>query len=880
MPAQRNTFADRAFRFLLRFFPSEFRGDYGREMEQVFQAQRRESQRNKAGLLRLWGETITGIFTTAPREHLEMFRQDGGYALRMMRKNMGFTVLVISILALGIGANTAIFSVVNGALLRPLPYANGSRLVTLTQSAPKAGYDNLGFSAHEIEDYRQSRTLDQVVEYHTMAFNLVGEGEPQRVVTRVVSANFFEVLGVKPLLGRTFVAADDAPGAPPVLVFSYEYWKEHYGNDSKIIGKQFHMNGKVHTLIGVLPQIPQYPTPADVYMPVSACPFRSNPATINDRTARMVAAFGRLRAGATLAQAQQEISGMQVRMVKTFEDDYPNDMDFNIRGSMLQSDLTKQARPTFLILLATAGLVLLLVCANVANLSLSRQLRREREMSIRAAVGASRSRLLRQMVTESTILSLAGGALGVLLAWNGLDLLISFAARFTPRAHEITLDGRVLVFSLGISLLTGIVFGSIPAMFSTANPYGGLKEGARSDASGKVRQRLRGSLVVAQVAVSFALLAGAGLLLRSFYKLTQVNPGFRPEHVISMLVDLDFDRYKNNSDVARFHNALLEKVNANPFVLSSAIGLTFPLNQGMMGPMTGKFEIQGRKRAPGEPMPVFDFRSVTPGYFKTLNIPLIRGRYLTESDSDPKQAPLLINESMARHYWGNEDPIGAHVTNDGGKTWNPIVGIVGDVRQYGLDKSATDEIYCTQAANPTSTASLLVRTSEDPRKLIRQLTELVYSVDPNQPVSRVKTLEQLLDQSLAPPRLTSALLGGFALLALIITAAGIMGVMAISVSQRTKEIGIRMALGASQGSVLRLVLRQGLTLIVVGLAFGVGLAMSGTKLMQGLLFGIEPGDPLTLVGVTVLLVTVAALSCYGPARRATSVDPLTALRSE
>jgi len=878
MSSERNTFADRAFRFLLRFFPSEFRGDYGREMEQVFHEQRRESQKDKAGLLRLWWETIAGIFTTAPREHVEMFRQDGGYALRMMRKNMGFTVLVISILALGIGANTAIFSVVNGALLRPLPYGNGSRLVTLTQSAPKAGYDNLGFSAHEIEDYRQSRTLDEVVEYHTMAFNLVGEGEPQRVVTRVVSANFFDVLGVRPMLGRTFVAADDAPGAPPVLVFSYEYWKEHYGNDRKVVGKQFYMNGKVHTLIGVLPQIPQYPTPADVYMPVSACPFRSDPATIKDRTARMVSVFGRLRAGATLAQAQQEISGMQARMQKAYEDDYPSDMDFNIRGSMLQSDLSKNARPTFLILVATAGLVLLLVCANVANLSLSRQLRREREMSIRAAVGASRSRLLRQMVTESTILSLAGGALGVLLAWNGLDVLISFAARFTPRAHEITLDGRVLVFSLGISLLTGIIFGSIPAMFSTANPFGGLKEGMRTDASVRVRQRLRGSLVVAQVAVSFALLAGAGLLLRSFYKLTQVNPGFRPENVLTMLVDLDFDRYKNNEQVDKFHKELLEKINANPFVLSAALGLTFPLNQ--MGSMTLRFDIEGRKRAPGEPQPKFDLQSVTPGYFKTLQIPLVRGRFFTDSDISKTDVGVIINESMARHYWGKVDPIGSRVSNDGGKTWNPVIGIVGDVRQYGLDKSAADELYVPQAVISTGTASLLVRTSEDPRKLIRQLTEAVYSIDPNQPVSRVKTLEQLMDQSLAPPRLTSTLLGGFALLALMITAAGIVGVMGISVSQRTKEIGIRMALGATPGSVLRMVLRQGLLLIVIGLAFGVALATSGTKMLQGLLFGIEPSDPLTLTGVTALLLTVAALACYGPARRATSVDPLTALKSE
>ncbi len=879
MTPQRNTFADRVFRLLLRLFPSEFRGDYGREMEQVFHEQRRESRRDKVGLLRLWGETIAGVFTTAPREHLEMFRQDGGYALRMMRNNLGFTALVISILALGIGANTAIFSVVNGALLRPLPYANGSRLVTLTQSAPKAGYDDLGFSVHEIEDYRQSRTLDAVVEYHTMAFNLLGEGEPQRVSTRVVSANFFDVLGVRPLLGRTFVAADDSPGAPAVLVFSYEYWKEHFGNNPKVIGKQFRMNDKVHTVVGVLPPIPQYPSPADVYMPTSACPFRSNPDTIKDRTTRMVNAFGRLKPGATLAQAQQELSGIQARLVKTYEDDYPSDMDFSMKGSMLEGDLTKNARPTFLILLFTAGMVLILVCANVANLSLSRQLRREREISIRAAVGASRSRLLRQMVTESTILSLAGGALGVLLAWWGIDMLISFAARFTPRAQEINLDGRVLLFSLGISLLTGIIFGSIPAMFSVANPYAGLKEGGRTDAGGKSRQRLRSSLVVAQVAVSFALLAGAGLLVRSFYKLTHVDTGFHPESVISMLVDLDFDRYKQPEQIIKLHKELLEKVNQNPYVLSSAFGLTFPLND-KMSPIINKFEVEGHKRAPGEPQAAMDVRTVTPGYFKTLGIPLLRGRYLTDKDTSTKDTAAVINESLAKRYWGNEDPIGRRITNSGGKDWVTIVGVVGDVKQYGLDKPSADELYVTQDVAPTRPATLLVRTSVDPRKIIRQLTAAVYAIDPNQPVARVQTLEQVKEQVLAPPRLTGALLGCFALLALIITAAGIFGVMAISVSQRIKEIGIRMALGASPRSVLWMVLHQGMTLIVIGLATGVALAISGMRLMQGLLFGIEPTDPITLVGVTLLLLAVAALACYGPARRATSVDPLTALRSE
>jgi predicted permease len=879
MTPQRNSFADRAFRLLLRLFPVEFRGDYGREMEEVFRQQRRESQERRAGLFRLWGETIVGIFRTAPGEHIEMFRQDGGFALRMMRKNKGFTALVICILALGIGANTAIFSVVNGVLLRPLPYTDGSRLVTLRQQAPRAGLDDVKFSVHEIQNYReQSHTLDAVVEHHSMAFDLLGEGEPQRVSTGVVSANFFDVLGVKPLLGRTFADADDQLGAPAVLIFSHQYWKNHFGGDTNIIGKKFRMNDRVHTLIGVLPFMPQYPDENDIYMPTSACPFRSNPDFIKDRGSRMMRAFGRLRKGVTLAQAQQELSAIAARLSQNYPEVYPADAQYDIRASMLKDDLTRQARPTFLILLAATGLVLILVCANVANLSLARQLRRDREMAIRAAVGASRSRLLRQLVTESTILSLAGGALGLLLAWGGLNLLISFAARFTPRAHEIVLDARVLLFSLGISALTGITFGSIPALFSPANPSGGLREGLRADAgTGRSSKRLRNSLLIAQVAVSLALMFGAGLLLRSFYKLSQVDPGFRAENVISVLVDLDFARYAKNEDVIAFHRQLLEKVNSNPFVLSSALAHSFPLNQMM--PMTSNFQIEGRTREKNELEPKFDARSVTPDYFQTLGIPLERGRYFTENDGANGAVAGIISHAMARHYWGEQDPIGHRITTDG-KDWVTIVGVAGDVKEYGLDKAPADELYVTQARVPTNTSSLLVRTKENPSRIAGDLVAAVYSIDPNQPVAEIRTLEQVREKSLAPPRLTSVLLGGFALLALVITAAGIAGVMGLTVGQRTKEIGIRMALGATAGSVLRMVLRQGMTLILIGVALGMLLVVSGTQLLAGLLFGIEPTDPMTLVTVTLLLLAVAALACFGPARRATSVDPIQALRAE
>ncbi|HUK29536.1 MAG TPA: ABC transporter permease [Candidatus Acidoferrum sp.] len=882
MTPKKNSLADRIFRRLVKLFPSEFRSDYGGEMEKVFAQQRREAGGGFLGLMRLWGETIVGIFRTAPGEHLEMFRQDGGFALRMMRKNKGFTVLVICILGLGIGANTAIFSVVNGVLLRPLPYVKGDRLVSVNQAAPHAGIGRITFSVHEIEDIRaQSQTLEDVVEYHNMQFDLLGVGDPQRIDTGVVSANFFDVLGVKPLYGRTFVPDDDKPGAPAVMVFSYEYWKRVYGGDPKVVGTTFRMNNMVHTAIGILPPMPQYPDENDVYMPTADCPFRSNPKFIATRGARMMTVFGRLREGKTIEQAQTELTGLENRFRQAFPNDYAGGLDWTIQAGLLRKQLTQQARPTFLILMGTAVLVLLIVCANVANLSLSRQLRRGREMAVRAALGASRSRLLRQMVTESTILSLAGGALGLLIAAWTVDLLAEFAARFTQRASEVKLDSHVMLFCLGISVLTGILFGSIPAMSSSENPAVPMRDGATQGSSFKSREKARSGLVVAQVALSFALLAGAGLMLRSFYKLISVNPGFNSENVISMLVQLNFTKYGGKdaaTKITAFHDQLIERVKTHPGVLSAAIGLNVPLNQTIND--IESFVIDGRGKTPGQPDPMFDLQSVTPEYFQLLGIALDDGRYLTNQDGAEAPLAVVINESMAHHYWKDERPVGHRISTDDGKNWATIVGVVGDVKQYGMDKPPGDVLYISHDQDPFLSGTLMVRTLQDPNALVKQLIEDVHAIDPDQPVAKIRTLDQLRRQSLAPPRLTSTLLGLFAALALVITAAGIAGVMGLAVNQRIKEIGIRMALGASEGSVLRLFLGKGLLLVAAGLLIGLAGALAGTQILSGLLFEIRPNDPITLAGVALVLLGVTALACYAPARRATHVDPLTALRSE
>ncbi len=807
--------------------------------------------------------------------------QDIRYGLRILGKNPGFTAVAVLTLALGIGVNTAIFSVVYGVLIRPLPYRQGGQLVVLHQQASHAHAEDIPFAVKEIFDYRDnSHTLNGVVEHHSMVFLLLGKDFAERVQTAVVSANFFDVLGVRPLYGRTFVAGDETHGADAVLILSYKYWKERHGADPNIVGKVFQMNNRPHTVIGVLPPIPQYPVESDVYMPTSQCPTRSSAQFIQSRSNRMMTAFARLKPGVPLAQAQADLSTIAGQLEREYPETYRKELGYGIVAAPLQYDLTRGARPTFLVLLAAASFVLLIACANVANLLLARLLRLERELAVRTALGATKARLLRQLMTESVLLSLAGGALGLALAPPTVSLLVKFAARFTTRAAEVRVDTPVLLFTLLVSVATGLIFGLAPALSCSRQAGEALKQGSGRATSSRSRQGLRSALVVAQVAVSFILVMGAGLMIRSFVKLQQVDPGFRPDHLLAMRLSYSFTHH-NPEEVQSLWDNLIPKVKALGGVESVALTTNFPFNPGGIsgGPTLADFVIEGKPVPKGQLAPQVDITISSDGYFETVGQPLITGRTFSEHDTLKSLPVAVINQAMARHHWRSEDPLGKRVTFDEGKTWLTLIGVVGDVREYGLDHMVGDEIHLPVRQSPFVN-NLIVRTAIDPLALVPMIRRVIHEVDPQIAVDRTNSVSNFRDYSIAPSLVTTLLLGIFAGLALLISASGIAAVMALAVTQRTHELGIRMALGASRSSIVQMVVRHGLMLAFIGVGIGIVGSLGLTRLLSSLLYATSPTDVMTFAAVSAFFLVVAAGACFIPTRQVTAIDPLVALRQE
>jgi predicted permease len=810
--------------------------------------------------------------------------QDVTYGLRGLVRNPGYAALAVLTLGLGIGANTAIFSVINGVLLKPLPYEHGDRLVVVRQSAPLSGQNTVGVAIAEYFDYREQATasFDGLVEYHQMNFDLLNRGEPDRVNTGVVSHNFFDLLGITPILGRTFVAADDQHGAEAVLLLSHTYWRTRFGGDPSIVGQVFEMNDRPHRVIGVLPNVPHYPQENDVYMPVLACPFRAaaeRTIAQNRRAFGGLSVFGRVKEGHSHQEAASTIATINQRFTADHAGVYRTaSSGFQATALDVRSALTEGARDLLLILLGITSLVLLIACANVANLTLARMLGRDRELALRTALGAGRGRLARQLLTESTLLATVGGLVGVVFAWATVGMLTRFVARFTQRTGEIDLDPLVLLFTLAVSVVTGVLFGTLPALATRVNLTSALKQGSNQAGESGGRRRVQGALIVAQVAVSVMLLVGAGLLLASFYRLQRVDPGYRADGVLSAQVYGNFSRYGNISALRRLYLPILERLEGQPGVVSAAITNAVPLAGAAPG--TTRFDIDGRVTDDPDRRPTTDVRVASDRYFETIGIPTVSGRVFGSLDTAESLPVVVINRAMSR-YWDGVDPIGTRISLNRGETWLTVVGVVADVRQFGLAQETVAQIYVPLAQSPFNFAGqVLVRTASEPSSFAQALRATVHAVDPNQPVENVQTLNDLRSEALAAPRLTATLLGVFAGLALLVTLAGIGGVIATSVTQRTREFGVRMALGASRQAVLGLVLRQGLTLVAIGLVLGIGAAAAAGRVLSTYLYQTAPRDPWIIAGVALAFLGAATLACLAPARRATTVDPLIALRTE
>jgi len=808
--------------------------------------------------------------------------QDLRYAIRTFAKAPGFTAIVVLTLALGIGANTAIFSVVNTVLLRPLPFKDSSRLVDIWSRSTMFDFPHLGSSLPAIADVRRQNTVfSDLAQYQWVSeMALTGYGEPQQVTGARVSAEFFPLLGLRPVLGRPFLAPEFAAGQDRVAIVSHSLWRERFGRDAHVIGKSATLDGKSYTIVGVMPPLPElnFPTSMDVWTPL--VPTKDELAARGNHNTD---ALARLAPGRTLAQAQAELDTMSARFAKAYPD---TDKSWSLHAEHVNSDLLGDARAPLLILLVAVGFVLLIACANVGNLFLSRGWARRRELAIRSTLGATRGRVARQLLAEGLLMALIGGACGLVLTIWGMDALKTLLPPDTPRIKDLSIDQTVLWFTLGASILSGILFGLAPALLvSRQDLNAAMKEGGAGSQGGALGPRhnpLRQMLVVGEVALAMVLVIGATLAVRSFARILAVNLGFRADHLLTMEIDTPASQFAKPEQTAAFVRQLVERVRAIPGVTHVADAPFAPLS-GWEGETT--FEIEGAAKSPGSQGQQAEVNQVTPGYFQTLGIPLLAGREFTEADVPGAPGVCIINDALARKYFGTRNPVGKRIRTGAWDpkepvAWKEIVGEVAGTRNQDAKSAPKPELYrpSFQSTRTWSHQTLIVRTQANPASMVAAIEAQIWSIDKYLPVTQVRTMDQWFAETNAAPRFQTFLLGIFAALGLLLAMVGIYGVISYSVSQRTHEIGIRMALGAEPGQVLRLVLGQGLKLSVAGVAIGIVASLALTRLMASLLFGVSATDPVTFGGVAILLMIVSLAGCYLPARRAMKVDPMEALR--
>ena len=811
---------------------------------------------------------------------METLLQDLRFGLRTLTKSPGFAVVALLTLALGIGANSAIFSVINAILLRPLAYKNPEQLVLVNHNYTKINL-KASVSAFGYAHYRDNaKSFESLAAVTGWPANLTGEGEPERLTGQTVSANFFELLGATAATGRTFAVGEDSEGKNRVVVLSHGFWQRRFASDKNILNKTLSLNGENYTVVGVMPPSFQYGREIgmviDLWAPIV---FTPEQLSSNSLTNEFLSVMGRLRAGVSQEQAQAEMKNIASNLRQQYMQG-ADATNWDLMLTSFRQQVVGDISTMLWIVMLVVGFVLLIACANVANLLLARAAARQKEIAVRTALGAGRWRIIRQLLTESMLLSVVGGAFGLLIGYWGVKALVSLNEDKIPRANEISLDWKVLLFTFGVSIVTGILFGIVPALQTTkADLHETLKEGGRS-AAATTKQWIRSSLVVVEIGLALAVLVGAGLLVKSFLQVQQVNPGFNPDGLLTMSLSLPATKYSEAPQRANFYKQVLNDVRSLPGVQSVGAVSVLPLSGGGS---SGSFRIEGRDIPQGQSLPHGARWAATPDYYKTMGIPLIRGRYFEERDVAEALPVTIIDQSLAQKYWPNEDPVGKRISFEGtptGRIWREIVGIVGHVKHTDLEGESRAQYYIPHLQRPQPGMTLVVRTPNDPNSLAGSVRGVIKSADSDLPVFRVRTMDQFVADSMTQRRFALLLICVFACLALLLSAIGLYGVMAYSVTQRTHELGLRMALGAQASDVLKLVVKQGMLLAVVGLGLGVVGAIFLSRLMKTMLFNVSATDPLVFVAIALILATVALLACFIPARRATKVDPMVALRYE